>query len=300
MEDFKSSEEEAFKLFCKNIAIKKNVNEIIFHMIDYTKCFNIALGNKNCEIAKFIIILLRFYCKVWSEFKNVDWIKDLPWSERKRCSSKAHDALNKFNRNLLLKLEDIFETDLKEIVIFLLDIEKYDRLNREKKVAAKKNKEKEKEKTGNKGKDKIDTSFLEYDLDSFNSKPTNQMHLIVVDKKEKKKEFLQFAKEDDELLKHESVHHILNEKWHEKAAIEYYSALFFFVIFVLSYTVYIELEGTDDLCPDWLSSAKYISLIIAVYNLVDEAIQCLLHIINKKFIEYITRYVRQYIETESN
>ncbi len=238
---------------------------------------------------------MRFYCKVWLEFENVDWVKALTDDERERCSRKAHDALNKFNRNLLLKLEDIFETDLKEIVIFLLDIEKYDRLNREKKVAAKKNKEKEKEKTGNKGKDKIDTSFLEYDLDRYNSKQT-----IVVEGAEKKKEFLQFAKEDDELLKHESVHHILNEKWHEKAAIEYYSALFFFVIFVLSYTVYIELEGTDDLCPDWLSSAKYISLIIAVYNLVDEAIQCLLHIINKKFIEYITRYVRQYLETESN
>ena len=137
-EDFKSSEEETFTLFCKNIAIKKDVNEIIFHLIDYTECFNISLGNKNCEIAKFLIILLRFYCKVWSEFENVDWIKDLPWSERDRCSRKAHDALNKFNRNLLLKLEDIIETDLKEIVIFLLNIEKYDRLNREKKVAAKK------------------------------------------------------------------------------------------------------------------------------------------------------------------
>ena len=163
------------------------MNEIIFHLIDYTECFNISLGNKNCEIAKFLIILLRFYCKVWSEFENVDWIKDLPWSERDRCSRKAHDALNKFNRNLLLKLEDIIETDLKEIVIFLLNIEKYDRLNREKKVAAKKNKEKEKEKTGNKRKGKIDTSFLEYDLDRYNSKQTDQKRRTVVEGAEKKK-----------------------------------------------------------------------------------------------------------------
>ena len=112
---------------------------------------------------------------------DVDWIKDLPWSERDRCSRKAHDALNKFNRNLLLKLEDIIETDLKEIVIFLLNIEKYDRLNREKKVAAKKNKEKEKEKTGNKRKDKMDTSFLEYDLDRYNSKKADQKRRTVVE-----------------------------------------------------------------------------------------------------------------------
>jgi Leucine-rich repeat (LRR) protein len=297
-EDFKSSEEETFKLFCKNIAIKKNVNEIIFHHIGYTECFNIALENKNTEIAKFIIILLRFYCKVWSEFENVDWVKekDITESDRDRCSRRAHDVLNKFNQNLLLKLEDIFKNDLKEIVIFLLDIEKYDRLNCEKKVAAKK--EKEKEKTGNKGKDKKETSFLEYDFDRYNSKQTDPARRIVVEGAKKKKEFLQFAKENDELLKHESVHHILNEKWHEKAAIEYYCYLFFFVIFVLFYTVYIELEGKDGLYPIWQLCAKYISLIIAVYNLIDEAVQCLLHTWYQKFIKYITRYVIQYLRCE--
>ena len=220
---------------------------------------------------------------------DVDWIKDLPWSERDRCSRKAHDALNKFNRNLLLKLEDIFETDLKEIVIFLLDIEKYDRLNYDIKEAAKDTHLKEKEKTGNKMKGKKETSFLEYDFDRYNSKQSDPARRIVVEGAKKKKEFLQFAKENDDLLKHESVHHILNEKWHEKAAIEYYCDLFFFVIFVLSYTVYIEMEGTDDLYPNWQLRAKFISLIIAVYNLIDEAVQCLLHIQNKKFIKYITR-----------
>jgi hypothetical protein len=130
-------------------------------------------------------------------------------------------------------------------------------------------------------------------LDRFNSKQTDPDRRI--EEAERKREFLQFAKESDELLKHESVHHILNEKWHEKAAIEYYSDLFFFVIFVLSYTVYVELEGIDDLFPNWQLCAKYISLTMAVYNLIDEAIQCLLHIQNKKFIKYITRYVIQYV-----
>ncbi len=297
-EDFRISEEWAFLSFCKNIAIKKNSDEIIFHLIDYEKCFNIALENKNCDIAKFIIILLRFYCKVWLEFENVSWVKDLTQSERDWCSRKAHDKLKEFNRNLLLKLEYIFENDMKEIVVFLLDIEKYDRLNYDKKEAAKDAYLKEKEKNGNKGKGKTATSFLEYDLDRYNSKQTDQKRRIVVEEAKKKKEFLQFAKENDELLKHESVHHILNEKWHEKAAIEYYCDLFFFVIFVLSYTVYIEMEGTDDLYPNWQLRAKFISLIIAVYNLIDEAVQCLLHTWYQKFIKYITRYVIQYLRCE--
>jgi len=295
-EDFNSSEEDTFTSFCKNIAIKKDVNEIIFHQIDYTECFNIALGNKNRDIAKFIIILLRFYCKVWSEFKNVYWIEQLTEPDRSMCSGRAQDALNKFNRNLLFNLEYIFESGMKEIVFFLLDIEKYDRLNYDKKEAAKDAYLKEKEKNGNKGKGKTATSFLEYDLDRYNSKQTDQKRRIVVEEAKKKKEFLQFAKENDELLKHESVHHILNEKWHEKAAIEYYSDLFFLVIFVLSYTDYIKRQGTDDL--DWWSSAKCISLIIAVYNLIDEAVQCLLHTWYQKFIKYITRYVIQYLRCE--
>jgi len=128
--DFKSEEESAFKYFCKYIAIAKEPDEIIFHQIDYTECFNIALKNKNLEIAKFIVVLLRYYVMVWSDFKEVFWTKHLIDSKRAKCSEKAQAALNKFNRNLFLKFEFIFEKEnhLNEIVMFLMDIKLLDHL----------------------------------------------------------------------------------------------------------------------------------------------------------------------------
>ncbi len=51
--DFTSDEKLAFESFCKYVAIKKEQNENIFHQIYYTECFNIALENKNPEIATY-------------------------------------------------------------------------------------------------------------------------------------------------------------------------------------------------------------------------------------------------------
>ncbi len=83
-------------------------------------------------------------------FENVFWTKDLTDSKRSECSKKAQDALNKFNRNLFLKFEDIFEKEnhLNEIVIFFMDIKQLDQLKSE----------------------ESKREFLEYDLERYNSK----------------------------------------------------------------------------------------------------------------------------------
>jgi len=276
--DFKYDEEFAFESFCKYVAIKKDTKEIIFHLIDYTKCFNIALKNKNHEIAKFVVILLRYYVMVWSDFKNIEiWTKDLTENERKECSEKARDALNNFNRNLLENIESIFENGLGEIITFLLDIKKLDKLKQNKR------------------------EFLEYDIDRFNSKQTHYASNSNKKKEEflvnasnsdkKKKEFLQFARGNDDILKHESVNQIFTEKWREKAAIKYYFDLLMFIVFVISYTIYIESKGKSDVDATFHLSAWYISLILSIINLILEVFQCMMHIIYRKFSQYITRYV---------
>jgi len=265
-EEFKSEEEKAFKSFCNYVAIKKEPSKIIFHLIDYTKCFNIALEKKNLEIAKFVVILLRYYVMVWSDFENVFWIKDLNVSKRDKCSMLARDALNKFNRNLFDQFEYIFENDLNEIVMFLMDIKKLDLLKPEQK--------------------KIE--FLEYDLDRFNSKQTNTDYRIERSKYgQKRTEFLEFVRDNGEILKHDSVKQVLSEKWREKEAIQYYFDLLVFIVFVVFFTIYIESEGKTDL----QQSARYISLIIACINLLLEVLQCMMHIVYRKFTKYITRYV---------
>jgi len=48
-------------------------------------------------------------------------------------SPEMKEALNKFNKNLLLKFNVIFEYELYEVVRFLLDIRKLDRLKKNKK-----------------------------------------------------------------------------------------------------------------------------------------------------------------------
>ena len=277
---FKSDEEVVFNAFCKYIAIKKNPNEILFHLIEYTECFNIALRNKNCEIAKFIVILLRYYVMVWSDFKNVAWTQKeyLTDYERVECSKKAQEALDKFNRNLFLQFEYIFENDLGEIVTFLLDIKKLDQLKLE----------------------KSKRGFLEYDINRYNSKQTDPACRVNKTKDgQKKKEFLQFANHD--ILKHESFKQIFTEKWREKAAIKYYFDLIMFIIFVVFYTIYIESIVKIDVDAILVNkpanatqlSAWWFSLVLAVINFILEVLQCWMYIINKKFTKYINRYVIQ-------
>ena len=168
--DFKSDEELAFKSFCKYVAIKKEPNEIIFHLIDYTECFNIALKNKNIQVAKFVVILLRFYVMVWSDFKSVVWTQDLNEYVRKECSKKAQETLDKFNRNLLLQFEYIFENDLDEVITFLLDIKKLDQLKSE----------------------QSKREFLEYDLNRYNSKLTDPKKRDQLKSEQKRREFLKY------------------------------------------------------------------------------------------------------------
>ena len=288
---FKSKEEDVFNEFWKYIAIKKNPDEIIFHHIDYIKCFNIALTNKNCEIAKFVIVLLRYYFLVWS-FKpeSCEFSKGFSLSDRERGFQKAQKVLNEFNQNLVAKYEYIFKNDLTEIIIFLLDIKKLDSLKSNKNVKSIEEKQKIEE----------ITKFLDFDLDSLTDKDT----IKLVDSTKKKenvvnvlkdrKHFLLFAQENDELLKHDAVREIFRQKWREEAVIKYYFDLYLFIVYVTFYTIYIECEGNSYEDTNLHLSAKYISLILAYVNLILEIFQCIMHILHLKFLQYIQRYVTSF------
>ena len=108
-----------------------------------------------------------------------------------------------------------------------------------------------------------------------------------------KKEFLQFARDNDDIVKHESVKQIFTENWRRKAAIYYNFSLFWSVVFVVFYTIYIELEGKSDVNATFQLSAWWISLILAITNLIQEISQCILYIIYRKFDQYINRYVNK-------
>jgi len=274
------SEKSIRKLCTRNIACHfqtffPNTFYELISRVRKTNTFNIALTNKNLEIAKFIVTLLRYYVMVWSDFKNVFWTKYLTDSERAECSKRAQDALNYFNQNLFDKFEYIFEKEnhLDEIVMFLMDIKQLDQLKP----------------------DQSKRKFLEYDLDRYNSNQTDSACCIETHKGGKKrKEFLvylwQIARDNDEILKHQSVKQIFTEKWHEKAAIKYYFGLLMFIVFVVFYNIYMELDGKSYPNVSFLRSTWYISLILAVINLILEVFQCMMHVINRKFIQYITRY----------
>ena len=64
-----------------------------------------------------------------------------------------------------------------------------------------------------------------------------------------------------------------------------------FMVFVVFYTIYIESNGKSDVNATLQLSVWYISLILAVTNLILEVSQCMMHIINREFrTKYITRY----------
>jgi len=251
--DFQVNEEDYFKGFLDYLDKKEEEPQDfrpIFFDIDYQECFDIAIDNKNCEISKFVILLLRYF-----------FIK-LPESP------KMKDALNKFNRNLLLKFDMIFRYELYEIVSFLLDIRKLDEFSK-----PKKNKIQE---------------FLVYDIAQFNAKP--QKAKIEIGRTEKKKEFLELLKTRDDLLKHESSKLILQEKWREKSFFTYYFQLFWSLIFVVFYTIYIEVQDQPGVDTNIQLATKYISLILVIVNILVEIFQIVESRSNRqKFIDYMSR-----------
>jgi hypothetical protein len=140
------------------------------------------------------------------------------------------------------------------------------------------------------------TDFLEYDLDRFNSRLPNEKYYSSsdgyycrCDHYYERKEFLQFARDNDDILRHESVKQIFTEKWHEKAAIKYYFDLLWFIVFVVFYTIYIESVGKSVANPTFQLSAWYISLVLAIVNLILEVFQCMMHFIVGKLAKYIKR-----------
>jgi len=251
--DFKVNEEDYFKGFLYNIDKKWKENEEdfrpIFFDIDYQECFNIAIDNKNCDIAKFVILLLRYF-----------FIK-------RPESPEMKEALNKFNRNLLLKFDVIFRYELYDIVRFLLDIRKLDEFSR-----PKKNKIQE---------------FLVYDTDQFNAKPQAK---IEIQRTEMKKEFLELLKTRNDLLKHESSKLILHEKWREKRFFTYYFQLFWTSIFVVFYTIYIEVQDQPAVDTNIQLATKYISLSFVILNILVEILQIVQSRSNRqKFTDYMSR-----------
>ena len=105
------------------------------------------------------------------------------------------------------------------------------------------------------------------------------------------KHFLEFVQQNDQLLKHEVVKEVFLKKWRAEAALKYYFDLFWFIVYVAFFTVYIECKGNTNVEPKLLLSAKYISLILALVNLILEVFQCMMHIVNFKFLQYIQRWV---------
>jgi len=257
--DFKANEEDYLKgilrymLDADNL-VEKEENDYrpIFFDIDYRECFNIAIESKNCDIAKFVIILLRYFFLKRPE------------------SPDMKDALNKFNHNLLLKFDVIFKYELYEIVSFLLDIRKLDKL-----------KENQKETTD-------DQQFLVYDTAQFNAKQPAESKFLIKDTL-KKKEFLQLIQTSDDLLRHESSDLILQEKWREKRFFTYYFQLFWSLIFVVFYTIYIEIQ--DQPVDTYIQLAfKYISLIFVIVNILVEILQIVQSRSSRhKFTEYMSR-----------
>jgi len=250
--NFKLKEEDFFRDFKKYVAITWDPPEVIFHHISYMEYFNIALNNKNCEIAKFVIILLRYYFRVWN-FKLETWVNKIPFKNRELFFKKAQTAVNEFNRNLVEKYEYIFNNDLTEIVVFLLDIKKLDSLKRK-----------------NRGKSKNSeevANFLDFDLGTFIPKETEMVDSKVFDPLKDSRPFLEFVQQNDQLLNYDVFKEILIEKWRAEAAIKYYFDLFWLVMYVTFYTIYIESKGNTDL-QELLLSAKYISLILVLDYLI--------------------------------
>ena len=261
--DFKPNEEDYFEGIRKYIL---KIDRSIFIRIDYEKCFNIALANRNSDIAVVVILLLRYYFLKWPE------------------STEMKDTLNKFNRNLLLSFESIFEHELDKIVVILLDIRKLDQLKR-------RNRERKKD----------NRRFLEYDIGQFNAKlpavseyRIKESERITKKGKPKKLEFLELIQKNNELLRHESNQLILEEKWREKAVFIYYFQFFWSLLFVISYTIYIEYRGRTDVHIGIQQAAKYISLAFVIINLISEFMQLVSSISSRqKLSDYAGRYTNR-------
>ena len=165
----------------------------------------------------------------------------------------------------------IFKYELFDIVRFLLDIRKLDKLKKIKKEI------------------NDDKQFLVYDTAQFNAKhPAESKYLIKGT--EKKKEFLELIQASDDLLKHESSDLILQEKWREKRFFTYYFQLFWSLIFVVFYTIYIEVQDQPGVETDIQHATKYISLIFAIINILVEIIQIVRSRSSRqKFTDYMSR-----------
>ncbi len=110
------------------------------------------------------------------------------------------------------------------------------------------------------------------------------------------KQFLENISKYDELLIHESTKHILAEKWNEQAKFLYWSKLILYLVFIISYTLHIEVYNKPDLASNDLRQAvKYISLALSCLFLAMELIRLLMKIVKRHFINYM--FSQHWVET---
>jgi hypothetical protein len=136
---------------------------------------------------------------------------------------------------------------------------------------------------------KDDQQFLIYDTAQFNAKqPALSKYLI--ENAEKKKEFLELMQESDDLLKHESSELILWDKWRQKSFFTHYFQLFCSLLFVLSYTIYIEIQDQPGVDTNTELATKYISLLLVIVNIIVEVVQIIgSRSSPQKFTDYMSR-----------
>lgn len=230
--------------------------EEILSKVDYIKCFDVAIKNKNSDMAISILIMLRYF-----------FIKY-------RANSQLNKILKHFNKYLIEQaFYYIFSCEsLLPVVIFILDLRKLDKLM---------------ERWYNK------RTFLIYDIELFNNSVTESSENNDIGKITTRpvKQFLPLIAKNDTLLKHPSTSIILKEKWQQKSEIKYFVNLFMYIIFTVVYTLYIEYhndKSTDD--ATFKMVITYLSLALVAFNLALEITQMFLYIHKAKFRIYITQF----------
>jgi hypothetical protein len=107
-------------------------------------------------------------------------------------------------------------------------------------------------------------------------------------KEEKKnKGILEHLRDHDKLLQHETCAFMVNKRWKEESASVYWFQLLFFVIFVLFYSIYIEIANKSEYSQELKSASKYISLSFAIVFELLELVQLIINFKEKRALNYL-------------
>ncbi len=110
------------------------------------------------------------------------------------------------------------------------------------------------------------------------------------------KQFLENISNFDELLVHESTQYILAHKWNEQAKFLYWSKLILYLIFIICFTIHIEVHNKPLKANfDSRQAVKYISLALSCVFLAFEMIRLVIKLVKRRLINYI--FSQNLIET---